>query len=139
MAEEDKGKTRTKAQLEAEIEELQGKLEKANEEAARAQAAAAAASVLAGDNGGWLIEAPNPKYNGVTLGVYFSHGRGFVPKSEAGERLVDELIREWRYKAEFKTPAEVAELRSHGQRDVVEEQTDRKMLETLANPSVLGG
>lgn len=47
---------------------------------------------------GWIIVAPNKQYSGVTVGIKFQHGLGWLPVETANvDRLVIELDHDYGY------------------------------------------
>jgi len=69
----------TKAELEKRVDELEAENEHLRELIAERDAALA----QSGEDG-YIIETPNKKYSGITAGVKFESGFGFVPKKREG-------------------------------------------------------
>jgi len=57
------------------------------------QLAARDAVARASAEPGWLIATRNSAYTGVTLGVKFVNGRGFVPSGKPGSKLLVDKLR----------------------------------------------
>lgn len=90
----------TKAELEAKIAALQAALEEEQEKSAILEA-----EIPKELREGWVITTPNANYSGITAGVLFENGRGFVPKSlKNGDLIVKRLVNDFGYKAAEQIP-----------------------------------
>lgn len=118
--------------------ELENKITQLEAENAELRQMLAARDAIMSKSGeaGWLITTPNPRYNGVTAGVEFTNGRGFVPKSQIGSSLlVNRLRHDFGYRVDEVTSENYKML-------VLEEKTEqghKTMIEQLSVPGVMGG
>lgn len=127
--------SKTKAELEAELEEVKAKLQ---EEKAKNQGL----HIDAGVTEGYLVTTPMP-YDGVTFGVNFRNGRAFIPKGVGADEqaLVEDIVR--RLKSDFGYEAlkvgadEIEALRQSVPE--VDEEIKASIADDIVLPQVMGG
>lgn len=96
----------TKEELQTQVDALQAELGEL-----RSQLAARDAALSASGEDGWLLTTKNPAYNGVTAGVEFRSGRGFISDSTPdAERLATQLCNDFGYRRQRLTAKEYREL-----------------------------
>lgn len=96
----------------------------------RAYASALEAKPAGVTMSGYMITAPNKKYNGVTAGIQFRGGRAFIPDSlNDSEKIAKRLSSDFGYKLE-----RVEDFNNLPQ---VEQQTiQRSMIDVLSVPRI---
>lgn len=120
-----------KQELEQEVIRLQGIVQELTE-----QIAARDAALSHSGEDGWLITTTNRGYSGVTAGVEFRGGRGFVPASRPGaEMLVRILTGDFGYRAQRMT---AQEFQGMAPAEVTPDHA-REQAEVIAPPAVFGG
>lgn len=121
----------TRAELQTTIENLESQVEYL-----KGQIAERDAVLSESGEDGWLIEVKNKKYNGVTNGVAFKNGYGFVPRARKDSAaLVAALKSDYGYVIHEATAGEYQAVVSQE----IEEVETGLSLEDILEPQPVGG
>ena len=104
---------KTKEQMIEEMEVLRREIEAKDAVIQAREATILALESSPGAEGGYLVESPNPKYDGITCGVRFEAGRAFIPDSRDSQGTIAKQIQaDFKYRVTHLSAEEVVALRA---------------------------